>query len=211
MYCVTACKTDWGADMQATNTSGKTSSTDRARHYSLCGALAICLSFASEPLYSADNITPSKQQAFSEAIETARVHYANASNDFKKGKVRRKRAKAFCQLFRKTGFRVRNWKGTVLTLSATGGGYGILRVKIGPDTELSTGNVEAFDFDKTLIAPDTPVYDQLDALEDGMEIVFSGRFSRSKDDCVQEMRLTQKGGITHPLLLFKFTDLKPAE
>ena len=151
---------------------------------------------------------PPDQSAMIAAAEQGRAAYASAANDMAKGAARPARAKAFCAALK--SMTVKDWVGTVETLSSNGDGLGVLEVRVSPILTLKTWNNSLSDTgDRTLIQPGTPLFNTAAALKPGASVRFSGTFIRSATDCVREVSVTLRGSMEDPEVIFRFTAIKP--
>lgn len=146
------------------------------------------------------------EAAFVSVVSDTRSEYNNGSNDMVKGAARVHRRERLCQLVQ--SMVVRGWTGTIVKLSSSSSGNGVLSVSIGPQITIGTTNNELSNsFDHTLLSPSSDVFRQVVSLSQDQQILFSGSFFPSDTDCVQETSLTQEGSMTDPEFLFRFTDV----
>lgn len=125
------------------------------------------------------------------------------------GALRPQRAKAICDLL-KNG-KITDWVGTVQKLSSNNAGKGVLSVSMSKIANAKTWNNELSDIgDKTLIEPGTPLHEAAVQLSRKQSIVFSGTFLKGNKDCFTESSLTQRGSMTNPDCIFRFSSVKPA-
>jgi len=151
---------------------------------------------------------PDLQKRFVAAVESARATYAAGANDMAKGAARPQRAKAICEILKSRN--VKDWVGTIDTLSTNSDGLGVLKVAIGPRVTVGTWNNSLSDFQtKTLIDADSPVFKTASSLARGAEVIFSGTLFRSDTDCVTEGSLTLRGSISEPAFILRFSELRP--
>jgi hypothetical protein len=125
------------------------------------------------------------------------------------GALRPERANALCALL--PDRTVRDWAGTVETLSSTNDGRGVLVVRISPNITLGTTNnalSEDLSTEKTLIPIGSPLFAQVASMHTGQRVVFSGRLSRG-EDCFRETSLTVTGDMTAPEFEMQFTATRP--
>jgi hypothetical protein len=147
------------------------------------------------------------EAAFVSVVSDTRSEYNNGSNDMVKGAARVHRRERLCQLVQSVV--VRGWTGTIVKLSSSSRGNGVLSVSIGPQITIGTTNNELSDsFDHTLLSPLSNVFRQVVSLSQEQRILFSGSFLPGDTDCVHETSLTQEGSMTDPEFLFHFTDVK---
>lgn len=144
-------------------------------------------------------------------VDEGRHEYENGQNDFQKGAARPRRASKICSLIRSP--QIDNWVGTVEELSSNSSGYGVLKIRISPHATIGTSNNSFSDSlgeQRTLIAPSDPVFSQVSNLREGQRVIFSGRFSTSQDDCLDETSITQSGSMEDPDFEMRFTNVSPA-
>jgi hypothetical protein len=128
-----------------------------------------------------------------------------------KGAARPARAKEICAVL-KGALHVINWLGTVETLSSNSDGLGVLSIQIAEGISIKTWNNAISDIeDKTLIDPESAVFKLAVTLKIGQRVTFGGQFFPSPTDCIREGSLTQKGSLTKPEFIFRFSDIAPSE
>jgi hypothetical protein len=148
---------------------------------------------------------------FVEINKASRDAYKTAGNDMAKGATRPDRGRKLCQMFG-SGFRVKDWTGTIKTLSSNGDGKGVLSISLGNEIFVKTWNNSFSDIGSdTLLEPGSEVYSKAVALQKGQSVRFSGSFIRKVDsvDCISEGSMTMNGSMTEPEYVFRFTDLLP--
>lgn len=151
-----------------------------------------------------------KEESLISIVNEGCQEYTDGQNDFQKGAARPRRASRICKLLQDPV--VTGWYGTVDNLSSSSSGYGVLTIRISPHITVGTTNNSLSDSlgpQKTLISPSDPVFSQVANLHVGQHIIFSGRFSTSNDDCIEETSITQEGSMTDPDFEMRFTDVKP--
>lgn len=151
---------------------------------------------------------PAGQVAFVAAIEQARREMKSANNDLAKGGVRRNRAKALCAAQKSPA--VKDWSGTLETLTTNSDGMGVVKIKIGDDAYVSTMNNAFSDISaNTMIDPDDALFKKLASLKEGDRVRFSGRFLAISNpvDCYWEISLTLAGSISSPDFVFRFSSV----
>jgi len=75
--------------------------------------------------------------------------------------------------------------------------------------KISTWNNSVSDIvSKTLIAPDSKLYDSLASLKEGDQVKFSGHFVAEKANCLEEQSLVDRNGMTTPTFTFRFTSFE---
>jgi hypothetical protein len=65
--------------------------------------------------------------------------------------------------------------------------------------------------DRTLIEPNSPVFNAMGVLRNGDWVRFSGRLIPDSTDCVREPSLTIRGTMTSPEFIFRFDDIRRIE
>jgi len=154
------------------------------------------------------------EAAITHIIDEFADRYRSAPNDMAKGLVRRDRALTLCKIVAPANGMVREWAGTVETLSATGDGRGVLAVRISQHVVLTTTNnslSETISDFKSLIDPDSPLFQDAVKLALRQQVVFSGTLDRSLEDCMKEMSLTASGGMNDPEFRFRFASIRPSQ
>jgi hypothetical protein len=155
---------------------------------------------------------PENEAALVSIVERYRRAFDAAPNGMAQGALRPERATEICVVIPRTP--VRNWIGTVSSLSATNDGRGVLQVTISQNLSVSTAStafsdgVEGF---STLIRTGSQLHQSAVALKIGQKIVFSGSFARQSDDCLLESSLSVRGAMTSPNFRFQFSDIRPAQ
>ena len=171
---------------------------------------------ASIPAVEATVATPPSSEAgldearFLAIVDQGSASYDQGSNEMAKGASRPARAKALCEL---GGYGVRDWKGTIETLSSNNSGKGVLEIRLGPHVTVGTTNNDFSDSISdlhTLIDPGSPVFAAATALKVGDPVIFSGRFGPTEDDCFAEQSVTQEGSMHDPEFLFAFSSVAAA-
>ncbi|CNT54915.1 TPA_asm: hypothetical protein G1R43_11335 [Salmonella enterica subsp. enterica serovar Typhimurium] len=151
---------------------------------------------------------PEQQEKFIEVVSNAISSAKGVDNDMKLGGIKAKRDKAVCKTLSKDK-KVKNWVGTVKTVSANSDGYGVLALEIAPDIEVKTWNNAFSDSSHhTLINPDSEIFSVASDLKPGDMVSFSGRFIPNSKDCILESSMTLYGKVTEPEYIFKFSGLK---
>jgi hypothetical protein len=153
------------------------------------------------------DLMPPAEKAFIRAIEDAKHEYEAGANDMAKGASRPHRKAALCSVLRDGA---RGWTGTIARLSSNGDGKGVLSIQLTPDVTVKTWNNSLSDIsDQTLIEPDSVMYRQLVAMKNGDKVTFTGNFFPSDSDCVKEASITQRGSMSDPEFIVRFTDVRP--
>lgn len=149
------------------------------------------------------------EEGFITQIDKAAAAYESAPNEMAQGAVRVMRARALCALL--PGGEVRDWTGTIETLSSTSDGHGVLSIRISPHITVSTMNngfSEALGNQRTLISVGSPLWTAVVRLSTNQHVTFSGRFSAGAD-CFEETSLTVGGGMADPEFIMKFFSVEP--
>jgi hypothetical protein len=150
----------------------------------------------------------SNERMFLDLIANFSNIYASAPNRMSQATVPPQRANALCVLLPDGA--VRDWVGTIETLSSTDDGRGILGVRISSHVTLETVNnplSELLSATPTLIPTDSRLFRQLSSLRVGQPIVFSGYFVRG-EDCFTESSLTVTGAMQDPYFQFRFIGVR---
>jgi hypothetical protein len=149
------------------------------------------------------------EAAFVEIVGNARERYQAGANDLARGASRPWRREHICALL--PGLGVNAWHGIIEKLTSSSAGMGVLSVRIGTHIHVKTTNNNLSDLmDHTLIEPASAVFQQLLEMQAGDDIVFSGSFLPSQDDCALELSLTQQGSMTDSEFLFRFASVRRA-
>lgn len=151
---------------------------------------------------------PTKQAEFINIINGARDAYSNAANEMLEGKVRVDRKQKLCKLLNRG--RVDGWIGTIAKLESSSEGKGVLAVEIeGEDIFIKTWNNDFSDIlDHSMINPNSDLFNAVSRMSEGDRVLFSGGFYQSKEDCFKEVSITQRGSVTEPEFLFRFSAVK---
>jgi hypothetical protein len=158
-------------------------------------------------LAATEQLTPTVEKAFIQAVEAGKREYDAGANDMAKGASRPHRKAALCSLFRDSG--PANWTGTIADLSSNSDGKGVLAITIAPDVTFKTWSTSLSDIgDHTLIDPESAMYRQLVSMKKGDRVIFSGSFLPSDSDCIREASITQRGSMTDPEFIVRFTQVR---
>jgi hypothetical protein len=153
---------------------------------------------------------PEQQQKFLSINDDFAAKYRSAANEMAQGALRVQRASAICSLFQSPT--VKDWVGTVQTLSSNNEGKGVLNVSMNKIANAKTWNNALSDIgSETLIQPGTPLHDAALQLARNDTIIFSGTFLKDDKDCFKESSLTQRGSMTDPDWIFRFSAVTPAK
>lgn len=112
--------------------------------------------------------------------------------------------------------RISNWVGTI-TAIATDQGADVVRVDISSNAGgftigYNTNNNRFSDFfSNTLIRPGTPLFNKVANLVVGQKVNFDGEFVADPEgnNGLWEFSLTEKGSVTQPIFVVKFSDIRP--
>lgn len=149
---------------------------------------------------------PTVQQEFVSIVKMGQD--AADDNEIAVVKARKERASALCAAL-PDSLKATDWVGVVDDVETTlGGDSGVLDIKLANGINVTTWNNAASDLgDDTLISPDSALYDQLDDLDRGDAITFSGQFIDGGEDCIREQSLFDVNGMRTPAFVMKFSDL----
>lgn len=152
---------------------------------------------------------PRNQRQLLAIVDDFAQRYTSAPNEMAAGGQRPVRKAAICAM---AGDQVRAWVGTVEQLTAASNGDGALRVRLDARTQLATRTGSFGDTEtRTLIPAGSPLFATASGLRRGQRIAFEGRFFQDRDDCLEEVSLTVRGGMTAPIFLFRFTAIRPLD
>jgi hypothetical protein len=148
---------------------------------------------------------PDEEQAFLSAVQDGQA--VDTDNEIRLVQAQKERNAAICSVLPSKA--VHNWVGTITTIDTTlGGDSGVVTVQLADDIEVGTWNNGFSDLGShTLIDTDSPLYTQLQDINEGDTVTFSGRFIADEDDCVQEKSLADEGSMQTPTFTMKFTDI----
>jgi len=153
---------------------------------------------------------PEQQEKFLSINDDFANKYKSAKNEMEQEALRVQRAKAICNLI--TRPQVKDWVGTVQKVSSDGEGKGVLNVSMSTIANAKTWHDFISDIgDLTLIRHGTPLHDAVVQLNRDDTIIFSGTFLRDNKNCFRESSLTQRGSMTDPDWVFRFSSVKPAK
>ncbi|OTQ62040.1 hypothetical protein [Gilliamella apis] len=151
---------------------------------------------------------PQDQTTLIEASKTAMDKAIKADNDMQKGSALRERSKAICNGI--TNLSVKDWVGTIKKIDSNSDGYGVLEIEIARKIYVKTWNNALSDsFHKTLLKPDTPLFDKIANMKKGQKVKFSGNFFKDNETCIYESSLSLDGKLTEPEYIFRFSDVNP--
>lgn len=159
---------------------------------------------------SAYGTYPADQADFIARVEAARNEIESASTDLQESAALRQRDRDLAALLG-SGLAVEGWVGTISEVGANGEGKAYVEVEIASNTRVGTWNNAFSDvFDNTLIAEDSPMFDNLLELEEGDQVVFSGSFFRGSDTALEGKNVTETFYGYDPKFLFTFTSIQAA-
>lgn len=151
---------------------------------------------------------PEDETLFVRAVVNGRSVFKAGSNDMAKGAARPRRARELCSS--RSTYDVSDWTGTVSELSSNGSGKGVLSVDLGSGASVHTNNNDISEMiHRTLIPPDSDLYQSVVQLHVGSKVIFSGMLFKGQDDCFEETSLTQEGSMTQPEFLMRFESVDP--
>ncbi len=148
---------------------------------------------------------PANEAAFIAQVNQSAKEFREAKNEMAAGGVRAKRKDALCELMKSK--QIKNWVGTIKSLSTNSDGRGVLSITIADNITLSTTNniiSDGLNPMETLIDPKSTVFDNASQMAQGHIVSFSGKFAKNSTDCVQETSMTMEGSMKEPEFLFKF-------
>lgn len=142
------------------------------------------------------------QKGFIETVQDYSTQYEAAPNELKKSSVAKKRIDAFAKL-KGDPRKIAGWYGTIEKLGTNGDGDAYLTIRMLVDNiTVSTWNNSLSDSrSNTLIKNGTALYDDLAEMAEGNVVMFSGAIGNAKN-------LTEKGKLTEPDFLFKFSKIE---
>lgn len=162
---------------------------------------------ASKPAPPPERKMPADEAAFVAAVTEAQANYRGAANEMAAGGMRALRRQNVCAAVKAP--QVRDWIGTVSSLTTSNDGKGVLAVTLAKDVVLGTWNNTLSDsMDKTLIEPGSAVFNSAVQLKKGDKVVFSGALLASSDDCYKEKSVTLRGSMTSPEYAFRFSAIR---
>jgi hypothetical protein len=151
------------------------------------------------------DMMPPDEQAFIKAVLSSAEAYRRGQDDAQKQAAKAERAKKLCEIAQLSN--VSRWIGTVQKLSPSTDGKSVVSIQITNNLYVETQTDSSSDAaDKTLIAPDDPVFAKLTARKDRRFMRFSGEFAKSDADCVKEAGPTLEASMTAPQFIFHFSD-----
>ena len=152
---------------------------------------------------------PQEQEEFVETVESFYKPYDAAPNELKKSSLRVKRRSALSKIL--PNREISEWVGTLKVMKTNSEGKAYITIKLegSRSIEVKTWNNMLSDIsDNTLIPNGSRLYTQIAELEEGATVMFSGRFLSSKEDFLREASLTERGSMTAPEFIMKFSDVE---
>jgi hypothetical protein len=137
---------------------------------------------------------------------------AGGANQLVLSQIRFKRAETVRYAMRNSLGRMADWVGTIDSMGTTGDGLARLSIAIPcqTSTKLHTWSGAFSDGNhRTLIPQDHPIYQALLEMRDGQAVRFSGDFIAEKQDGVMESSLSERGSMTKPEFIFRFSSVTP--
>jgi hypothetical protein len=123
--------------------------------------------------------------------------------------ARRHRALLLCELLKSSQGQVRGWVGTIHDIDTDNDEDGIITVSIGHGADLRTGSGWGA-AKRTLLRPDTDVFEAVAKLHDGDRVVLGGRFVGAHGSCLTETSLRARNSVMTPDFLFLFSSIHKA-
>lgn len=150
---------------------------------------------------------PPQEENFIKIISQAQADAKNADNDMQKGGIKVRRDKSICALMPNKA--VKNWVGKVNKVGANSDGKGVLVVTLAKGVTLKTWNNDFSDMSaKTLIDPNSKLFQNASMLKKGDSITFSGTFLPGKDgECIYEGSMSLSGKLRDPEFIFRFSSV----
>jgi len=152
-------------------------------------------------------VLPAAEARLIQIVSSAQTESRNAENDMQRGGIKAKRDKALCEGI--TSLAADNWIGKIETLDSNSDGKGVLSIEIAPDITVKTWNNALSDISsKTLIEPETPLFQAASSMKKGQLVTFSGTFFAGHEgDCLEEGSLSLRGKIQEPEYIFRFASI----
>jgi hypothetical protein len=150
---------------------------------------------------------PPQEENFIKIISQAQADAKNADNDMQRGGIKARRDKSVCALM--TNKAVKNWVGKVNKVGANSDGKGVLVITLAKGITLKTWNNDFSDStSKTLIDPNSKLFQNASMLKKGDSITFSGTFLPGKDgECIYEGSMSLSGKLRDPEFIFRFSSV----
>lgn len=155
---------------------------------------------------------PLDQKRFIAVIAESRRAYNSLLDEFNQGTIRPARRKAICELGYDKERRIKDWVVTINSRKTDREGRGILVVNLDNNTILTTRDPSISEVrDKSIILPDSVIYDQMRHLKTGDYIKITGLFTESKIDCIKENSYNLQNSIVTPRFTFLFEHIEKIE
>jgi hypothetical protein len=153
---------------------------------------------------------PQDQKAFCDAVTGFISQYNAAPNELKKSAVRVARKQKLQELLPSLQFD--GWIGELTDMGTTSDGSAYIAVKLEGNTiKIQTWNNGLSDIaDKTLIPVNTPLFNAISDLKEGIRVKVSGQFVAGEQDYIGEQSLTENGSMTEPEFSVHFTKVEKA-
>jgi len=150
---------------------------------------------------------PAQEENFINIISQAQSDAKNADNDMQKGGVKARRDKAICSLMANKS--VKNWVGKVRKISANSDGKGVLEITLAKGITVKTWNNDFSDMQsRTLLDPNSKLFQTASSLKKGESVTFSGTFLPGKDgECIYEGSMSLSGKLRDPEFIFRFSGI----
>lgn len=146
---------------------------------------------------------PAAQKSLVNIVEEYALLYQESENELKKSKIWKERGK---KLFNQPDLQdgiFKNWIGVIDEMGTNSDGDAYLTIKINDKISIKTWNNSFSDIvDGTLIKHGTKIYTALEDLKKGATVVFSAKM-------IKFGNLTEKGKVTEPEIIAKFTKIEP--
>lgn len=151
---------------------------------------------------------PKNEIALIEASQKAMDKAKRAANDMQKGSALSERSNTICATL--GSLYVQDWIGTISKIDSNSDGYGVLSIKLDKNISVKTWNNALSDtFHKTLIRPETPLFDTVANLKRGQKVKFSGTFFKDDKTCIYESSISLDGKLKQPEYIFRFSNVDP--
>jgi predicted nucleic acid-binding Zn ribbon protein len=155
-------------------------------------------------------LLPQDQKAFCDAVTGFISQYNAAPNELKKSAVRVARKQKLQELLPSLQFD--GWIGELTDMGTTSDGSAYIAIKLEGNTiKIQTWNNGASDIeDKTLIPVNTPLFNAISDLKEGIHVKVSGQFVAGEQDYIAEQSITENGSMTEPEFTVHFTKVEKA-
>ena len=159
-------------------------------------------------------VVPPAQEAFCRIVNGAAGEYkgllSKGANELQLSKVRAARGAALRASL--PDGRFTDWLATVKGLHTTGDGNGVLEVALPCAVALKTYNNEFSDIGRgTLIPQSADLYDIVARLRAEQVVRVSGELFADSRDGLLEASVTERGSMTEPEFIVRFSDVYPAD